>query len=92
MYETIPYALALTAVAGIFWDGHRRRLAVTVKQLSVAVEFEEMKRDYALLKVQTKKAIEATNTQLDEAIKRLQAQINIEDIKRELAQSGRRIG
>lgn len=92
MLESLPYALALTAAAGLFWDGHRRRLAVTVQQLSVAIEFEAMKRDYELLKAQTKKAIEETNVQIDIAVRRMEAKLNLEEMKREQAQVGRRIG
>jgi hypothetical protein len=103
MLESIPYALAVAASSFLLWDYGKRRLAVTTAHLQVALEFGEMKRDYDLLKAQTKKAvsdidasmrtaIEKTNTQLDEAIRRMQAQINIEDMKREQMLAGRRIG
>lgn len=92
MLESVPYALALMVTAGLFWDGHRARLAVMTKQLSVVLEFEQMKRDYELLKAQTKKAIEVQHAQLDESLKMMQAQINVEEMKRANALSGRRIG
>lgn len=91
MLESLPYAVALVAVAGIAWDAWRRHLAVRTSQLSVQIEFEEMKRDYELLKVQTKKAIESQHASLNDALATMNARINVEEMKRDNAFS-RRIG
>lgn len=93
MLESIPYALAMVAAVVAFWDAHRRRTLVMGEQLTVCLQFEAMKRDFELLTVQTKKAIEVQHTQVNDALHAIQARLAVEDMKRENdANAFRRIG
>lgn len=93
MLDSIPYAIAMCAAVAAFWDAHRRRTLVMQTQLSVVLEFQEMKRDFDLLKVQLKKAVEVQHTNLNDALATLNARMDVEDMKRQSAENSyRRIG
>lgn len=92
MLEQIPYALAIAAAAAAAWDYGRRRLAVHTRQLEVEGKFLELARNFELLDVKVKKAIEHTFSEVNEKVSKMQATLAVEAMKRDNAGASRRIG
>lgn len=91
MMTQLPYAIAIIAVAAFCWDVARRFLAAQQRELDVVHQFNAMRRDFDLLDVKTKKAIENIAVATNEQILKVQGQVAFEEAKRGLAPS-RRIG
>jgi hypothetical protein len=84
-----PYAVAIAITAALSWDVWRRWFAIQTKQLAVVHEFQAIKRDFDLLDVKTRKAIETITSKVNESIIDLQNKLEAEELKRGMQQNRR---